>query len=169
MREIAPNELEGSVIDMIGKEWMLVSAGSSEGYNTMTASWGAMGVLFNKSVAMIFIRPERYTYEFIEQHPQLTLTILKDGHRDALVYLGKNSGRDGDKIAASGLTPTFTPGGNPTFEQARVVLECSKLYSQRMSEDSFIDRTLLGKWFDEAHGALHQIYVVQIDRCWIAE
>ncbi len=169
MREIAPNALKDNAMDLIGKEWLLVSAGNKENFNTMTASWGSLGYLFNMNVATIVVRPERYTYEFLERESHFTLTILKEGHRDAQMLLGKVSGRDGDKVAQSGLTPTFTELGNPTFEEARIVLECRKIYGQQMSQEAFIDNSLLEKWYDEAHGGLHKIYMGEIVKCWIEE
>ncbi|MFI3306466.1 MAG: flavin reductase [Rikenellaceae bacterium] len=169
MRVIEPNELGDSVIDIIGKEWMLVSAGSAERFNSMTASWGSIGFQFNCNVATIVIRPERYTFEFIESSTHFTLTILKEGHRDALMVMGRNSGRDCDKVAMSGLTPCFTPSGNPTYEEARIVLECRKIYGQMMDPDAFIGNSLIDKWYDDAHGNFHKIYMGEIEKCWIAE
>ncbi|MFI3319809.1 MAG: flavin reductase [Rikenellaceae bacterium] len=166
---IEPSQLPESVIDLIGKEWLLVSAGDTTKYNTMTASWGAVGFYSNKSVATIYIRPERYTYEFIESKSHFTLTILEGGHRDALVYLGKNSGRAGDKISAAGLTPIFTEMGNPTFQEARIVLECRKIFGQMMSEESFVDKDIYAQWYGEGHGNLHKIYMGIIEKCWIKE
>lgn len=166
MIKVEVNTLSDSAIDLIGKEWLLVSAGDKDNFNTMTASWGSLGVFFNMNVATIVIRPERYTYEFLESATHFTLTILKPGYREAQTLLGKCSGRDGDKIAKSGLTPTFTQLGNPTFEQARIVLECRKIYGQDMSEESFVDHTIYEKWYGEGHGNLHKIYMGEIVNCW---
>ncbi len=169
MIKIEPNSLGDSAIDLIGKEWLLVSAGDKDKYNTMTASWGSLGFFFNMNVATIVVRPERYTYQFLESHDHFTLTILKNGYREAQTLLGKVSGRDRDKINESGLTPTFTELGNPTFEEARIVLECRKIYGQDMSEDSFADHKIYEKWYGEGHGNLHKIYMGEIINCWLAE
>ncbi len=169
MVQIEPNELKQSVIDIIGKDWMLVSAASASGVNSMTASWGTIGFFFNKPVAVIGIRPERYTYEFVESATHFTLTILREGLRDALMVMGRNSGRDCDKVAMSGLTPATTPDGNPTFEEAKIVLVCRKIYAQTMGEEGFIDKSLVDQWYDEAHGGYHKLYMGAIESCWIAE
>lgn len=175
MKKIAPNELPQSVIDIIGKEWMLVSAGNESKFNTMTVSWGTIGFMFNMNVATIVVRPERYTYEFIENESHFTLTILdpakvKDGDtKQALTICGRNSGRDMDKVAKAGLTPRFTADGNPTFEEARIVLECRKVFGQMMSQDSFVDKEIYDKWYDEAHGNLHKVFIGEIVNCWIKE
>ncbi len=169
MKTIEPNQLSTSPIDLIGKEWLLVSSGSEESYNTMTASWGSMGFLFNKNVVTIVVRPERYTFEFLERETHFTLTILEEGHREAQTLLGKVSGRDEDKVSRSGLTPCVTPSGLPTFKEARVVLECRKIYGQMMSEESFVDHSIFEKWYGEGHGNLHKIYIGEIENCWIKE
>lgn len=49
----------------IGKEWALLTAGSKEKANTMTISWGGVGVLWGKNVAFVFVRDSRYTKELI--------------------------------------------------------------------------------------------------------
>ncbi len=169
MVKVEPNSLSDSAIDLIGKEWLLVSAAGKEGFNTMTASWGSLGYFFNMNVATIVIRPERYTYQFLEESSHFTLTILQPGYREAQTLLGKLSGRDCDKIAKSGLTSTTTPMGNPTFEQARIVLECRKIYGQDMDKESFVDQSIYEKWYGEGHGNLHKIYMGEIVNCWIAE
>ncbi|MFI3289772.1 MAG: flavin reductase [Rikenellaceae bacterium] len=169
MVKVEPNALSDSAIDLIGKEWLLVSAGDKDNFNTMTASWGSLGFFFNMNVATIVIRPERYTFQFLESSSHFTLTILKSGYREAQTLLGKLSGRNSDKVAQSGLTPIFTEAGNPTFEQARIVLECRKIYGQDMSKDSFVDQSIYGKWYGEGHGNLHKIYMGEIVNCWIEE
>ena len=92
-------------LNLIGKQWMLVTAGTSEKFNTMTASWGGLGWLWNKPVAFVFIRPERYTHGFIEASDCMTLSFYGEEYREALKICGTKSGRDIDKVAATGLTP----------------------------------------------------------------
>ena len=104
---IAPNQADG-VFDRIGKQWMLISASDGEHTNTMTASWGCLGVLWNKPVAICFIRPQRYTYSITEKSEHLSLAFLPEEYRAALTYCGRNSGRNGDKFSAAGLTCTAT-------------------------------------------------------------
>ena len=137
---------------------------------TMTASWGCVGWLWNKPVAVIFIRPERYTHEFIEQNETLTLSFL--GHdedmRKAYNICGSRSGRDTDKVALTGLKPIATPSGNVTFEQARLTLECRKLYKNHMSPDSFLDSNI-NQWYGEGKGGYHDIYILEIAHAYGAE
>lgn len=160
--EINPSELTDNVIKLLSKDWMLVSAGNSENYNTMTASWGGIGFMWNKPVAFVVIRPERYTHEFTEKNDYMTLSFFTEAYRDALTLLGTRSGRDGNKIAESGLTPEFTSLGNPTFTEARIVMECKKLFKTSLEGQDFIDKSLLEKWYT-TKGNLHELYIVEIE------
>ena len=128
MKPIAIKDLSENFFEVIGKEWMLVTAGNKDHFNTMTASWGGIGFLWNKPVVYVFIRPERYTFEFIEKSEYFTLSFLGEEHKDAHKVCGSKSGRDMDKVAATGLTPYFTELGNPCFEESRLTLQGKTLY-----------------------------------------
>ena len=162
MKKISVSELKDNMFDAIGKEWMLVTAGMPEKFNMMTASWGGTGILWGKPVAFIFIRPERYTYEFIEKGDTLTLSFLGEAHRDIHKICGRQSGRDIDKVAASGLKPYVTENGNIAYEQARLILECKKLYADFIDADNFVDKLLISRWYGEGHGGFHKMYILEI-------
>ncbi len=146
--------------EIVGKQWMLISAGDKGDFNTMTASWGGLGFMWNKPVAFVFIRPTRYTYEFVETGDMLTLSFFGEKYREALKICGSKSGRDTDKISESKLTPFFTKMGNPAFEEAELVLECRKMYAQMLAEESFVDKSPVGMWYGD--GSFHKMYVVEI-------
>lgn len=158
MREISPYELNDNVFKTIGKDWMLVTAGNSEKYNTMTASWGSLGIMWNKPVAFTFIRPQRYTYEFIENGEYMTLSVFGEEYRDALKLCGSKSGRDIDKAKETGLTPVFSDGA-PYFEQARLVLICKKMYAQDLCEDCIIEPSVSKNYNGDDY---HRMYVSEI-------
>lgn len=124
--------------DLIGKEKLLLTAGSAENHNTMTASWGTMGILWNKKVVSAVIRPQRYTYEFFEREPYFTVSVLKPGYEDAYRICGTKSGRDCDKIALAGLTP-YIQDQAITFEEARLAILCRKIYVQDLDPSGFLD------------------------------
>lgn len=167
MKKISVSELKDNMFDAIGKEWMLVTAGTPEKFNMMTASWGGTGILWGKPVAFIFIRPERYTYEFIEKGDTLTLSFLGEAHRDIHKICGSQSGRDIDKVAASGLKPYVTENGNITYEQARLILECKKLYADFIDADNFVDKLLISRWYGEGHGGFHKMYILEIQNVFV--
>ena len=129
MKEIKPEELQKNPFQMIGKEWLLVTAEKEGKTNTMTASWGGVGIMWGKPVAYVFIRPQRYTKEFIDAGDHFSLSVLGEDYRKTLNYFGTVSGRDEDKIAKSGLHVAHE-NGTPYFEEANTVLVCRKLYAQ---------------------------------------
>ena len=161
-----------NTFELIGKEWMLVTAGTPEKFNTMTASWGGIGWLWNRPVAFVFIRPERYTHGFIEANEHLTLSFLgtSEKMREALTLCGRVSGRDRDKVAESGLTPLTVGTDSVTFEQARLVIEGRKLFKSPMKAEHFLDKEVLERWYNnQPGGSLHDVYVVEIEAVYSAE
>ena len=167
--KLEASDLPDNVIQLIGKEWMLVTAGDESSYNTMTASWGGIGFLWNKPVVYVFIRPERYTFEFIEKSEYFTLSFLGEENRAIHKICGSKSGREVDKVKETGLKPVITEKGNILFEQGRLSLECRKLYTDVMKEDCFIDPSVCKQWYGGAHGGLHHIYVAEITGAWMRE
>ena len=166
MKKLEVKDLKENFFEAIGKEWMLVTAGTKEKFNTMTASWGGIGWLWNKPVAFVFVRPERYTYEFIEKSDYLTLSFLGEANKKIHAVCGSKSGRDTDKVKATGLKPIFTEQGNVLFEQARLSLEGRKLYAANIKPECFLDKESLEKWYDDAHGGFHKMYIVEIENIW---
>lgn len=128
----------GNPFSLIGKEKLLLSAGTKENWNTMTASWGTMGVLWNKNVVSVVIRPQRYTYEFFEREDYFTVSVLEAGREDAYRICGTKSGRDCNKISLAGLTPVVHEEAL-TFAEARLVLVCKKIYVQDLDPNGFLD------------------------------
>lgn len=166
MKTIEPNAIKDNFIEMIGKEWMLISAGDKDRFNMMTASWGGAGFLWNKPVVFVFIRPERYTREFVDKTGMFTLSFLGEAHKDAHKICGSKSGREVDKVAATGLTPFFTEAGNPGFEESRLTLECKILYTSRIEKDHFQDSSLYDRWYGAEKGNDHLVYVAEIIHAW---
>lgn len=159
-KEISPEEID-RVLERIGKEWMLVSAGDTQASNTMTASWGCMGVLWNRPVAICFIRPQRYTYTFTETHDRLSLSFFGGEYKEALTLCGRTSGRDGDKFERAHLTRAFSEAGVPYPGEAELVLICKKLYVDDLKKASFLDPALLSNYPADD---FHRVYVCEIER-----
>jgi len=150
--------------ELIGKRWMLVTAGTKDKFNTMTASWGGIGWLWNKPVAFVFIRPERYTHEFTEREGRLTLSFYAEEHRAKLQFCGTKSGRDVDKVKETGLVPVELESGAMTFAQSCLTLDCRKLFKTSMAAANFVDKSILGQFYgDKPGGSFHDVYVVEIE------
>lgn len=163
MEKIDLKTLNDNVFDLIGKEWVLITAGTKNGgFNMMTALWGCLGWLWNKPVAVIFVRPERYTHQFVEAGEYVTLSFLGNGSeaREIYNYCGSKSGRDSDKVQATGLRPVETETGGITYKQSRLTLECRKLYKDSIKPECFIDSSI-EKWYGEK-GGYHDVYVLEI-------
>lgn len=156
--DIDPQEIDGNVFRMIGREWMLITAGKEGRFNTMTASWGGLGVLWNTNVSFAFIRPQRYTYEFTESERYYSLSFFGQSQRHALQICGTESGRDGDKVARAGLSPVFNAQA-PYFEEAELVLICKKMHVQDIDPAGFLDPTIASHYKAEDY---HRMYIGEI-------
>jgi flavin reductase (DIM6/NTAB) family NADH-FMN oxidoreductase RutF len=137
-RNISPTDITDNVFKLLDKDWMLVTAGTMGDYNMMTASWGHMGILWNLPIAIAYIRPHRYTFGFANRFDHYTLSFFTERYRAALQFCGTRSGRDHDKAAETGLTPVPTDLGNVYFEEARLVLECRKVYVDDLKKKNFL-------------------------------
>lgn len=164
---IAPTALRENPFQLIGRDWMLVTAGTADAFNTMTASWGGLGHLWNRDVSFCFVRPQRHTFDFMERAAYFTLSFFPESLRAALDYCGSHSGRDVDKIAATGLTPIRDETGAIYFAQARLVLVCRKLYGGDIVPTAFTDPTVPAEVYPK--GDFHRMYVGEIVRCLIRE
>ena len=147
----------------IGKEWMLITAGNTNKINTMTASWGSLGVMWGKNVAFTFIRPQRYTKTFVDSEEYFSLCFFDEFYKKTLSYLGSTSGKNEDKISKSELTPYFIDNV-PCFEEANLILICKKLYVQELKPDCFLDLNLDNKWYELKD--YHSMYVSEIEKIY---
>lgn len=162
-QSIKPEEWGQNPFTAIGRQWMLITAGDKSAYNTMTASWGGVGVLWNKNVVFSFVRPQRYTMEFLEREDYFSLSFYEETYRDALKLCGAKSGRDVDKAKETGLIPVFDELA-PYFEQAQTVLICKKLYGQWMTPESFVEKSLESHYPNQDY---HKIFVGEIVKVFV--
>lgn len=171
MKEIDVKELQMNPMTLIAKEWMLITAGNEErGYNTMTASWSHLGSIWGHGGGMptstIFIRPQRFTKEFVDREEFYTLSFFPEGYKQQLAYLGSHSGRDEDKVARVGLTPVFE-GDCTYFKEASMVMVCRKLYRAPILEEGFVDKSVVEDCYPEKD--FHDMYIGEIVKVLIAE
>jgi flavin reductase (DIM6/NTAB) family NADH-FMN oxidoreductase RutF len=172
-RELPIQDFRGSPSDRIGRGWMLITAGDAKAggggdWNTMTASWGGLGVLWGRDVAFMFIRPSRRTFEFANSNELFTLSFFDESYREALNFIGSNSGRDYDKAAKTGLNPLVFEGGIAKgraagaigFEEAANIIICRKLYTHDFDPRQFLDAPLIEKAYNGKD--YHRMYVGEI-------
>lgn len=158
-KEIRAEELQFNPFTRIGTDWMLITAGDESKFNTMTASWGGVGVLWGKKTATCYIRPQRYTKEFVDQHDAFTLSFYGPEYKSALNLCGTVSGRDRDKAAEAGLTPYFTDN-TVAFQEADLILVCKKIYQDDMPPENFIARENDARWYPDKD--YHTMYIAEI-------
>lgn len=160
-KEISPETIRKNPFQTIGKDWMLITAGNQESLNTMTASWGGLGVMYGKNVAFVVIRLQRYTKEFVDREETFSLSFLDKPYKKTLNYLGTVSGRIEDKITKSGLTVEFSES-TPYFKEASFVLICRKLSAQQISGDSLLADKIGRTWYPNED--YHTLYIAEITK-----
>lgn len=143
--EISVKRVEKNLVKAISEEWMLITAGDKDGYNMMTASWGFLGEMWGEDTAMVVVRPQRYTMEFIDKSDYFTISFYGD-NKAIHKICGTMSGRDVNKTELTGLTPVFDYE-TVFFDEANLVLVCKKQYVGDMTEENFIDKEPL-KWYE---------------------
>lgn len=157
-REIAPYELE-NVCRLFDKDWTLITVRDGDRTNAMTASWGGVGILWNKPVAFLFVRPQRHTFSLLQKEEKFSLCFLDENYRDALRICGSKSGRDTDKLTLAGLDAE-SENHTPFVGQSRLVVFCRKCYESDLEKDGFLDETLLSNY---KAGDFHRMYICEIE------
>ena len=152
------DELNANVFELFNKDWALLTAGSIGDYNAMTIGWGQLGTLWNKSVVTVFVKPVRYTHGFMEANEYFTVGFYPQEYRRDLMILGSKSGRDGDKVALTHLTPRAVEHG-VTFAQAELTLICKKIYRHDMELANIPADAAKAYYAEEAP---HTIYIGEV-------
>ena len=163
--EINISELSFNPFEKISKEWFLLTAGDENGFNTMTASWGFMGVMWGKNTLTTVIRPSRYTLEFVEKNDFFTISFFDENKRDSLQFCGSHSGRDCDKAKEAGLTPLFIDN-TTTFDEATLVFVCRKVYFQDMDKAFLSDD--MKTWYKDDE-PMHKQFIGEITKVYVKE
>ena len=160
LKEIPIESLEFNPFHKISKEWMLITAGDETKSNTMTASWGGLGIMWVKNIATVYIRPQRYTKEFVDANDTFTISFLPEEYRQALNVCGSVSGKDvEDKWSEAGLHPYYVDG-TTAVEEAKLVLVCKKQYHQKMVPECFDEKENDEKWYPAKD--YHEMYMAEI-------
>ena len=169
MKEIDYKDLRFNPFNLLGKEWMLLSAGNEQdGCNTMTISWGHLGCLWghNDPTAVVYIRPSRFTKTFVDKEEYFTLCVMDAAFKKQMAYLGSVSGRDEDKIGKSGLTKVFADN-SVYFKEAKLVLVCKKEYAAELQASGFIDKDVLKQSYQA--NDFHTMYVGKIEKVLVRD
>ena len=164
-KTVDPRSIKDNLIKCLAEEWALITAGNNDGYNMMTASWGFFGEMWGSDSLAMVVRPQRYTMEFIDKNDYFTVSFYGD-KKDIHKVCGGKSGREVDKTKETGLTPVKNEK-YVYFKEARMVLVVKKQFVQQMSEDSFLDKNVIDKWYPEKD--YHNLIIGKIEKVLIAE
>ena len=146
------------IFDQFDKKWALLTAGKTDNFNSMTISWGGLGTLWNKPVATVYVRTSRYTYDFMDTNDYFSISFYPEQYRKTLGVLGSKSGRDMDKMRASGLTPKKT-GETISFEEAETTIICRKLFKQSLDVTNMPENVIKDLYTDQAP---HDMYIGEV-------
>lgn len=161
MKPVDVKSLTPEIFQVFMKQNALLTAGDQTVCNTMTIGWGQMGSLWNLPVCTVYVRPERYTYQFMEDYDYFTVSVLAANDRETARICGTKSGREIDKISECGLTVSYGMEDAPFFEEAELVLVCRKLFVQDMDASCVKDGRVSG-FYTEKAGGWHRIYTGEI-------
>ena len=167
LKEISYKELNLNPMTLFGEDWLALAAGNeTSGYNAMCIAWGHMGTLWERNshanrlpTVTCFVRPQRYTKEFMDKEELFSLSHFPNSLKKSLGYIGSHSGRDGDKIKEAGLTPVFN-NGTTYFAEANLVFICRKLYQAPLIDSGFTDKELID--FNYPEKDFHEMYIGEI-------
>lgn len=160
LEPLEPEALDLKPFTLFAKEWPILSAGTPDKYNGMTIGWGGLGTLWRRKVATVYVRPQRYTFRFIEKEPYFSLSVLGESYKEALNFFGSKSGRDVDKAKATGLTPVAFEDKTVYFAEARLVLILKKIYAADLEKSRFVG--LRPEEFYQTAGDYHRLYIGEV-------
>jgi flavin reductase (DIM6/NTAB) family NADH-FMN oxidoreductase RutF len=168
MNKITPEKILRNPFDLIGTDWMLITVNDEKQgrANAMTASWGGVGVIWNRPYAVCFIRPQRYSFDLAEKCDKIALSFLEETENSREIYnvCGTKSGRDIDKIKETGLTPIDFDGA-VAFAEAYVVIVGKKIYTDMIKPECFIDEALINTYYPNKD--FHKIYLCEIEKIYV--
>lgn len=154
--------LTPEIFQVFGTQNALLTAGDRTDCNTMTIGWCQLGRLWSIPVCTVYVRPERYTYQFTESHDYFTVSVLPMSHKQTTMQIcGTKSGRDIDKIKECGLTLRYGVGDAPFFDEAEWVLVCRKLYAQDLNESCVLGGDSVLRHYG-AKGGWHRAYTGEV-------
>lgn len=136
-KQIDPTEIPDDVFKLVGTDFTVITSGDADLYNSMVASWGGWGIIFNKPTTWCFLRANRYTLEVIRDKHTYTMSYFDDEYKDDIMLFGTKSGRDSDKMKECQLTSVETPSGNRTYKEAKLIIECQLTQITTVSPDDF--------------------------------
>ena len=166
LRAVDPKTLKPEVYQAFGTQYALLTAGDRDCCNTMTIGWCQLGRLWNQPVCTVYVRPERYTYEFTEKHDYFTVSVMPLEAKQTMAFCGSKSGRDVDKIKECGLTLCYGKEDAPFFDEAELVWVCKKIYMQDLEPNGVLEDEKILSFYGE-NGGWHRMYVGRVEEAYL--
>jgi len=166
--EIAPTDISENVFKLFGQDYAVVTAGSESYFNSMTIAYGGLGIHLGLPATWCFLRANRYTLEFIRGDQVYTMCWFDDKYNEAVLYYGRMSGRDSEKMANNPLTYVVTPNGNIAYKEAKLIIECKLMEITTVSIDDFYSeqgKEFIEEGFKDAND-YHKIVFGEITNVW---
>ena len=160
-KEITLKDINFDANKFFGDHFGVLAARNKVGNtNCLTIAWGTYGKLWNKPVMVAFIRPERYTYGFINESESFSISFFDEKYKKELLYLGTHSGRDEDKV--KNVDFHYVNDGEVSyFKEANLIFILRKLYQDDLKKDKFVDKTIIDNVYG-SNGNLHTFYIGEI-------
>ncbi|MDR0364034.1 MAG: flavin reductase [Bacteroidales bacterium] len=168
-KTIDPKDFSENIFKIFGEDFTVITSGNADNYNSMTAGWGGVGVLFEDPAAWCFLRANRYTLEYIREEKSFTFSFFPKENLEQVLYFGQTSGRNTDKMENHTLSAVATPDGNMTYKEARLVIECDLTEISTVHPDDFYlqkGKEFIEGGFEEAKD-YHKIVFGMIKNIWI--
>ena len=168
-KSVSADDFDENIFNLVSKDWTVITAGEQP--NSMVASWGGVGIMFNKPVTWCFLRANRYTLEKIKETGIYTMCYFPEQHKGDIMAFGTKSGRNTDKMAQTKLTPMTTPEGAPAYKEAKIIIECKLIAAPTVSKDEFYTeegKEFLQGGYDEAKD-WHKLVYGEITNIYIKE
>ena len=97
----------------------------------------------------------------MDTNDYFSISFYPEQYRKTLGVLGSKSGRDMDKMRASGLTPKKT-GETISFEEAETTIICRKLFKQSLEVSNMPEDVIKDLYTDQAPNDMYIGEVVAI-------
>ncbi len=170
-KKVEPTELTDNVFKLVGQDYTVITAGTDSAFNSMTASWGGWGQLFEVPVTWCFLNASRYTLEFIKKEQTYTMTYFPEQFKEQVIAFGSKSGRNSDKMKETTLTHVKTPSNNITYKEAKLVIECKLVeITETNPKDFYSDKgkDFVEKGMKDGNGKeYHKLVFGDITNVWV--
>ncbi len=165
LQEIPISDLSINPFELIGAEWGLVTAGDATGFNTMTVSWGGMGVIWGKNVVTIYVRPQRYTKRFIDATGRFTLRFMPRSTSARSGCLERKAAAMATKLPRWGSRRSSSM--TRPHSKRRAWFSCRTLYADDIKPECFLDQSCDSTHYPEHD--YHTMYIAEVEHVYRAE